>query len=99
MILRLVGNYGEKLIINNRFKHSSDTVVMNVTTPYNNAFPTIMYTGGEYWLLTEAETSQNSGLWRVNAWYSTNPTSGYTLASNSPILTNDEACPQIFLIQ
>ena len=75
----------------------SDIVVMNVTTPYNTAFPTIMYTGGEYWLLTEAETSANSGLWRVNAWYSTNPTSGYSLANNSPILTNDEACPQIFV--
>ncbi len=79
------------------FSTRSDIVVMNVTTPYNTAFPTIMYTGGEYWLLTEAETSANSGLWRVNAWYSTNPTSGYSLANNSPILTNDEACPQIFV--
>ncbi len=75
----------------------SDTVVMDVTFPYNTAFPTIMYTGGEYWLLTEAETNENSGLWRVNAWYSASPTSGYSLSSNSPILTNDEACPQIFL--
>ena len=76
---------------------ATDTVVMNVTTPFNTAFPTIMYTNGEYWLLTEGETSSSSGLWRVNAWYSTNPTSGYSLANNSPILTNDEACPQIFL--
>ena len=76
---------------------ASDTVVMNVTKLYNTAFPTIMYTGGEYWLLTEAETSANSGLWRINAWYSTNPTSGYTLSGNSPLLTNDEACPQIFI--
>ena len=76
---------------------ASDTVVMHVTRPYNTAYPTIMYTNGEYWLLTEAETSSSSGLWRVNAWYSTNPTSGYSLSNNSPILTNDEACPQIFL--
>jgi hypothetical protein len=79
------------------FSTASDTVVMNVTTPYNNAYPTVMYTSGEYWLLTEALASANSGLWCVNAWYSTSPTSGYTLASNSPMLTDDEACPQIFL--
>jgi hypothetical protein len=79
------------------FSTRSDTVVMNVTYPYNNAFPSIMYANGVYWLLTEAETSENSGLWRVNAWYSTKVTSGYSLANNSPILTSDEACPNIFI--
>lgn len=78
-------------------KSKTDTVVMHVSTPYNNAFPTIAYINGYYWLLTEALSSKNTGTWRVNAWYSTKVTSGYNPTIDSPILTNDEACPEFFI--
>jgi hypothetical protein len=55
--------------------------------------PSVMYRDGYYWLAVEVLDT----VWKVRAFYSTSPTSGFTEASNSPILTNDEACAMHFL--
>jgi hypothetical protein len=73
-----------------------DTAVMSTTTLEHMAFPTVMYRDGYYWLLCEAEPT-NSPPWEVFAFVSTSVTSGYVECSNSPIITGDEACPQIFV--
>jgi hypothetical protein len=73
-----------------------DTTVMSTTTLQHMAFPTVMYRDDYYWLLCEAEPT-NSPPWEVFAFVSDSVTSGYVECSNSPIITSDEACPQIFV--
>jgi len=77
---------------------ATDTLVLtsNSTGLRHMACPTIMYRDGHYWLLCEAEPLDD-GPWEVCAFVSTSVTSGYAECPNSPILTNDEACPQIFI--
>ena len=79
--------------------HENDTLVMSCPTssPLRHmSFPTVMYRDGHYWLLCEALPS-DTGPWEVGAFVSTSVTSGYAECPNSPILTNSEACPQIFI--
>jgi hypothetical protein len=74
----------------------TDTTVMSTTTLAHMAFPTVMYRDGYYWLLCEAEPT-NLPPWEVYAFVSGSVTSGYVECSNSPIITGDEACPQIIV--
>jgi hypothetical protein len=53
----------------------------------------MMYRDGYYWLIVEVFET----VWKIRAFYSTSPTSGFVECSNSPILTNDEACGMHFL--
>ena len=78
--------------------NANDTLVLSTPplTFRHLACPTIMYRDGHYWLLCETLPSDN-GPWGVCAFVSTYVTSGYAGCPNSPILTNDEACPQIFI--
>jgi len=69
----------------------ADVVVIAATI----AWPTVMYRDGKYWLLTEI--SSNGAPWLVQAYSSNLPTAGFTECDDSPILTNDEACPCIYL--
>jgi|GEM_PF-3356112 len=72
---------------------ASDTIVLSRAMPFGS--PTIIYFDGKYWLLGEV---QIGGIWKIVAYYSTvSPSSDFIEASNSPILSNDEACPMIFL--
>ncbi len=73
----------------------SDTAVINRTGPLGS--PTVMYFGSKYWLLTE-ELIAN--VWKIAAFYSTSsPSSGFIECTNSPIVSDDEACPMLFLNQ
>lgn len=56
--------------------------------------PSVMYRDGKYWMLVEGTVDST---WKVDAYLSSSPTSGFTKTDNSPILTNDEACPMHFL--
>jgi len=79
--------------------NATDTLVLSYPTSStlrHMACPTIMYRDGYYWLLCEAEPV-DTGPWEVCAFVSTSVTSGYAECPNSPILMNDEACPQIFI--
>jgi hypothetical protein len=70
-----------------------DTIVVSRNIPFGS--PTVMFYDGKYWLLAEAQIGT---LWRVVAYYSkTSPSSGFSELSNSPILSNDEACPMLLL--
>jgi hypothetical protein len=71
---------------------ASDTTVLTRNLAFGSA--TVMYYGGYYWLL--AEIFQNN-VWKVVAYYSTSPQSGFVETSNSPILSADQACPMLFL--
>jgi len=72
---------------------ASDTTVLSQNFPFGA--PSVMYFDGNYWLLGEVQLNR---VWRIIAYYSaTSPSSGFIEASNSPILSNDEACPMIFL--
>jgi hypothetical protein len=67
---------------------SSDTTVLtNVGAVLGG--PSVLYKDGYYWLLAETQPSS----WNVVAYRSTSPTSGFTACDNSPIITDDEACP------
>ena len=73
---------------------ATDTIVVSNNGPLGS--PSIMYYNGRYWLLGEVLPGS---LWQVVAYYSTtSPTSGFVQANNSPILTNDEACPMLFML-
>jgi hypothetical protein len=74
-----------------------DTTVMSTNTLAHMAFPTLMFRDEHYWLLCEAEPSGDGTPWEVYAFASDSVTSGYVQCSNSPIITGDEACPQIFV--
>ena len=71
---------------------AADVRVMDDTqaTPGTVSAECIMYRNGFYWMVTEG---QSGSVWNVWAYKSTSPTSGFTICSNSPILTNGEACP------
>jgi len=72
---------------------ASDTVVISRTIPFGS--PTVMYFGNQYWLLAEI---LDGGKWKTVAYYSTtSPSSGFKECYNSPILSNDEACPMLVL--
>ena len=78
---------------------ANDTLVLSYpasSTLRHMACPTIMYRDGQYWLLCESEPVDD-GPWQVCAFVSTSVTSGYAECPNSPILTGDEACPQVFI--
>jgi hypothetical protein len=71
----------------------SDTIVISKNTPLGS--PTMMFYGGKYWLLGEA---LEGGVWKVVAYYSTtSPYSDFFECTNSPILSDDEACPMLLL--
>jgi len=80
--------------------NATDTPVISTPplTLRHLACPTIMYRDGHYWLLCETEPVDD-GPWEVCAFVSTSVTSGYAGCPNSPILTNDEACPQVFIAE
>jgi len=72
---------------------STDVVVVSRNSPFGS--PTLMYTDNKYWLLGE---NLEDGVWKVVAYYSTvSPSSGFKECDNSPILSNDEACPILLL--
>jgi len=74
---------------------ASDTVVVSVAAPFGGA--SVMCSNNTYWLVAELF---EGGLWKILAYYSTtSPSSGYSLAANSPILIDDEACPILVLNQ
>lgn len=74
---------------------ATDTIVVSRTNPFGS--PTMMYQNGIYWLLGEA---LQGSMWKAVAYYSTtSPSSGFKECLNSPILSNDECCPMLFLDQ
>jgi len=73
-------------------KNASDVDVWTEVGDPHFSFASIMYRDGAYWLVGESEYA---GVWAVRALKSTtSPVSGYVECDNSPILTNDEACPR-----
>jgi len=73
-------------------KDATDVDVWTEIGDPHFSFASIMYRDGAYWLVGESEYS---GVWAVRALKSTtSPVSGYVECDNSPILTNDEACPR-----
>ena len=78
---------------------ASDSIVVSRNQPFGSA--TMMYYSGRYWLLGEIETfvgPSQTPQWEVVAYYSTtSASSGFIEVGNSPILTQDEACPMLFL--
>jgi hypothetical protein len=73
----------------------SDTLVMNRTGPLGS--PTVMYFDSKYWLLAEELTGN---VWKIVAFYSTtSPYSGFIQCTNSPVISDDEACPMLFLTE
>ena len=72
---------------------ATDTIVISENFPFGS--PTIMFFNSTYWLLGEALIG---GTWKVIAFYSTaSPVSGFRETLNSPILSDDEACPTLML--
>lgn len=57
-----------------------------------DAYPTIFYREGLYWLITEYWNTSTSK-WCCHAFVSPTINGYYIPCYNSPILTNDEACP------
>jgi hypothetical protein len=79
------------------FAGKHDTAILKSTLLEHLAYPTITFNDGYYWLLTETGLSNASSVnWHINAFISSSILRDYKQCSNSPILTNDEACPQIF---
>jgi len=73
---------------------TTDTTILTQNIPFGS--PTMMYYNGEYWLLGEIMVGSQ---WQIVAYYSTTfPSLGFVQATNSPVLTNDEACPMVFLM-
>jgi hypothetical protein len=72
---------------------TNDTTVLSQTTSFGS--PTVMYHENKYWLLAEILQGE---AWKVVAYYSTtSPSSGFSECSDSPILSDDEACPMLLL--
>ena len=71
---------------------ASDVTVLSSSSTI--AWPTIYYSeeDNKYYLLCEVYEDDE---WRVKAWYSDSPTSGFTPCANSLILTAQRACPTI----
>jgi len=59
-------------------------------------YPTIMYADGKYWYIGEALESLSSK-WQCDAYWSTSDNSNFQECINSPIVSNDEACPRLVL--
>jgi hypothetical protein len=76
----------------NGLKTASDNLITMRNIPFGS--PSITFYAGKYWLM--AEILQGT-IWQTVAYSSSSPTSGFAEVANSPILTNDEACPMIFL--
>jgi hypothetical protein len=77
----------------NGLQSASDSIVVSRNEAFGSA--TMMYYGGRYWLLGEILVGSQ---WQVVAYYSTtSASSGFIELGNSPILTQDEACPMLFL--
>jgi hypothetical protein len=71
----------------------SDTIIISKNIPLGS--PTMMFYDGKYWLLGE---TLEGNVWKVVAYYSTtSPYSGFFECTNSPILSDDEACPMLLL--
>ena len=72
---------------------ASDSIVVSRTTSFGS--PTVMFYGGVYWLMAEIQVGSR---WQIVTYFSTtSPTSGFVEAANSPTITDDEACPMLFL--
>jgi len=71
---------------------ATDTIVLSENFPFGAA--SVMYYDNEYWMLTEILKDE---VWNILAYYSNSPTSNFTECANSPILTNNEACPILLL--
>ncbi len=76
----------------NGLKTASDNLITLRNIPFGVS--SITFYDGKYWLM--AEILQGT-MWQTIAYSSPSPTSGFVEVANSPILTNDEACPMIFL--
>jgi hypothetical protein len=76
----------------------ADTLVLSseYTGLRHMACASVMYRDGHYWLLCEA-LPEEEGAWEICAFVSTSVTSGYAQCPNSPVLTGDEACPEVFI--
>lgn len=73
-------------------KTAIDTKVMDDNdTSGEVAAPSIMYRDGYYWLVTEGHVTPL--IWGVFPHRSDSPNSGFKECSNSPVVSNDEACP------
>jgi hypothetical protein len=59
------------------------------------AAPSVVYWNGKYYLTCE---TYEDDVWKTVAFYSDTPTSGFKECSNSPILSNDEACAMQYII-
>lgn len=69
-----------------------DTIVVSRTAPFGAA--SAMYYNNTYWLLAEI---LRGSTWQVIAYSSSSPSSGFQECYNSPILSDDEACPILLL--
>jgi len=70
----------------------ADTIAVSQTAPFGAA--SVMYYNNTYWLLAEI---WRGGKWQVIAYSSSSPSSGFQECYNSPILSDDEACPILLL--
>ena len=59
------------------------------------AAPSVVYLNGKYYLTCE---TYEDDVWKTVAFYSDDPISGFKECSNSPILSNDEACAMQYII-
>jgi hypothetical protein len=71
---------------------ASDSIVLSEAASFGAA--SVMYYDDIYWLVAEI---WQGGKWLIHAYYSSSPSSGFAAVAESPILTNDEACPMLFL--
>ena len=71
---------------------ASDAIVISKSLPFGA--PSVMFYDGKYWLLGEV---LEGGIWKVAAYWSTAPSSGFIECTNSPIVSDDECCPVLIL--
>jgi len=98
--------FGEKIYgVSNKIRCKiASTLAELATAPVTDAMnardvefsPSILYDGatGLYWLITEENIG--SYFWVTRAYYSSTPLGGFVEASNSPILSNNDACAMHF---
>lgn len=77
-------------------KSASVTDVMNLRSV--EFAPSVLYDNSSnlYWLVTEEDLGSYN--WITRAYHSSSPTGGFVEATNSPILTNNDACPIHLLV-
>jgi Domain of unknown function (DUF2341) len=68
---------------------SNTSEVTVLTSSAVLASPDMMFHGGTYFLSTETFVG---GMWNVEVYSSSNPTSGFTLLPGNPVLANGSAC-------